>query len=96
MTKEHKPKMAPQKDAPPGLEQDSLGNPIPFEERTEDDKEKVIENLAGKMHGGASIKNPEGEAENPAPMPKADQRPSSGKPYPHDPEGQQGSTPKRL
>ena len=32
-------KMAPQPSAPPGLEQDTLGNAIPFEQRTEDDQE---------------------------------------------------------
>jgi hypothetical protein len=35
-----KAKMAPQPSAPPGLEQDSEGNAIPFEQRTEDDQEK--------------------------------------------------------
>lgn len=34
-----KAKMAPQPSAPPGLEQDALGNPIPFEQRTEDDQD---------------------------------------------------------
>lgn len=38
------------------------------------------------------IKNPENEAENPAPMPKADQGKAAPRPKPHDPEGQQGST----
>jgi hypothetical protein len=37
------------------------------------------------------IKNPENEAENPAPMPKADQGKAEPRPKP-DPEGQQGST----
>ena len=67
----HKAKMAPHADAPPGLEQDQLGNPIPFEDRTEEDKEKTQESLADKMHEDASVKNPEHETENPAPMPKA-------------------------
>ena len=35
-----KAKMAPQPSAPPGLEQDSKGNTIPFEQRTKDDQEK--------------------------------------------------------
>jgi len=34
-----KAKMAPQPSAAPGLEQDQLGNAIPFEQRTEDDQE---------------------------------------------------------
>jgi hypothetical protein len=38
------------------------------------------------------IKNPENEAENPAPMPRADQGQAKPRPKPHDPEGQQGST----
>lgn len=36
-----KAKMAPQPSAPPGLEQDARGNAIPFEQRTEEDKEKA-------------------------------------------------------
>ena len=36
-----KAKMAPQPSAPPGLEQDQHGNAIPFEQRTEEDQEKV-------------------------------------------------------
>jgi len=36
-----KPKMASQPSASPGLEQDSHGNAIPFEQRTEEDKEKA-------------------------------------------------------
>lgn len=38
-----------------------------------------------------SIKNPENEAENPAPMPKADQGAARPADKPRDPEGQQGS-----
>jgi len=34
-----KAKMAPQPSAPPGLEQDALGNAIPFEQRTPEDQE---------------------------------------------------------
>lgn len=36
-----KPRMAPNPGAPPGLEQDGKGNPIPFEKRTEEDQEKL-------------------------------------------------------
>jgi hypothetical protein len=39
-------KMAPQPSAPPGLEQDSHGNAIPFEERTPEDQEKAHANRA--------------------------------------------------
>ena len=34
-----KAKMSPQPSAPPGLEQDALGNDIPFEQRTQDDQD---------------------------------------------------------
>ena len=34
-----KAKMSPQPSAPPGLEQDALGNAIPFEQRTPEDQE---------------------------------------------------------
>ena len=40
---------------------------------------------------GQGIKNPENEAEKPAPMPKADQGAARPAEKPHDPEGQQGS-----
>jgi hypothetical protein len=36
-----KAKMAPQPSARPGLEQDSKGAAIPFDQRTEEDKEKA-------------------------------------------------------
>ena len=36
---EPKPRMAPLKEAPPGLEQDGCGNVIPFEQRTKEDQE---------------------------------------------------------
>ena len=36
-----KPRMAPQKDAPPGLEQDGCGRVIPLEQRTKEDQEKA-------------------------------------------------------
>jgi hypothetical protein len=43
-----KAKMAPQPSAPPGLEQDALGNAIPFEQRTEEDQELARGGAAGK------------------------------------------------
>ncbi len=52
-----KPRMAPQPEAPPGLEQDGKGNPIPFDKRTEEDKAKVREAIAdaiGPGGGGAA------------------------------------------
>jgi hypothetical protein len=36
-----KKKMAPRQDAPPGLEQDSQGNTIPLDRRTQDDQDKA-------------------------------------------------------
>jgi hypothetical protein len=36
-----KPRMAPRKDAPPGLEQDGCGRTIPVDQRTEEDQEKA-------------------------------------------------------
>jgi hypothetical protein len=48
--KPHRAKMAPLKEAPPGLETDGQGDIIPFEERTRDDQEKVRAAVADKMH----------------------------------------------
>jgi hypothetical protein len=36
-----KSRMAPRRDAPPGLEQDGHGNTIPVDQRTQDDREKA-------------------------------------------------------
>ena len=36
-----KARMAPRRDAPPGLEQDARGNTIPIDKRTADDQEKA-------------------------------------------------------
>lgn len=47
----HKPKMTTGSDTPPGLELDEHGNPIPFEKRTEAEKEKVRAAIAAAMHG---------------------------------------------
>jgi hypothetical protein len=78
---EHKTKMHPRADAPAGLETDGTGNVIPLAERTPDDQLKA----------SASVKNPEQQAEHPAPMPTARQG-EGGPPRPHDPEGRQGAT----
>jgi len=37
----HKSRMAPLKDAPPGLEQDGKGDVIPLDRRTAEDREKA-------------------------------------------------------
>lgn len=46
----HKPKMSVKHDTPPGLELDEHGNPIPFDKRTEGDKEKVRTHIADMLH----------------------------------------------
>ena len=43
-----KAKMAPLPEAPPGLEQDSHGNPIPLSQRTKENQEKA---LTGRKDG---------------------------------------------
>ena len=73
-------KMQPKPGSPPGIELDGHGNVIPLAERTPDDQEKAA---------GGSVKNPNREAENPAPMPR-DQQGVGGRGVDHDPEGQQG------
>jgi hypothetical protein len=90
----HDTRMAPAADAPAGLELDGEGNLIPFDRRTEDDKQKVRDAVAASLHQdtAGSTKNPEHEAENPAPMPQADQGKAVPRSKAHDPEGQQGST----
>jgi hypothetical protein len=57
--------MAPHPDAPAGLEQDSKGKPIPFDKRTEEDKEKVRQAVAdgiGHDSGDPNISNDGGAA----------------------------------
>ena len=61
---DHKPKMAPRADSPPGLETDGQGNIIPLGQRTAEDQAKAT---------GQSVKNPEREAQDPAPMPRDQQ-----------------------
>ena len=80
-------KMRPRADAPPGLELDGHGNPIPLEKRTPEDQEKA--RAASTM----SVKNPEQEAQNPAPMPRAQQG-QGGSPPDSDPQGHQGGIPR--
>ncbi|HEY4275238.1 MAG TPA: hypothetical protein VGM68_07125 [Rhizomicrobium sp.] len=91
MTEHPKPKMAVPPQTPPGLEVDEHGHPIPFDKRTEGDKEKVRAHIAAELHG--SVKNPEGEAQTPSPVPR--ELPGTAKPHPKDPEGQQGGSPNR-
>jgi hypothetical protein len=80
MADDHKARMQPKSSAPPGLETDGEGNIIPFDRRTPEDQMKAA---------GRSLKNPEHEAENPAPMQK-DQQGQGGTPRQEDPAGQQG------
>jgi hypothetical protein len=91
MSNEHKTKMAPNSDAPAGLEFDSKGNAIPFAKRPKNDQQKTTERLTNVMRD-ASIKDPEQEAEHPAPMPKDQQGKGAAKSHHHDLEGQQGGT----
>ncbi|MBV9550601.1 MAG: hypothetical protein JO256_13115 [Alphaproteobacteria bacterium] len=80
MSEEHKAKMQPRAEAPPGLETDGQGNVIPLDRRTAEDQIKAA---------GRSLKNPEHEAENPAPMPR-EQQAQGGTPRQDDLAGQQG------
>ncbi len=48
---DHKAKMKPRHDSPPGLETDGQANIIPLEQRTPDDQEKSIAGLQDAMHG---------------------------------------------
>jgi hypothetical protein len=82
---EHKAKMQPRADAPPGLETDGKGNVIPLDQRTPEDQAKAV----GQGLTDQSVKNPENEAEDPAPMPR-DQQGQGGTPKKNDPAGQQG------
>lgn len=59
-------KMRPNKGTPPGMETDGHGNVIPLAQRTKEDRDAA--RAAGEKDG--SIKIPEHEAENPAPMPR--------------------------
>ena len=79
-------KMRPAPGAPPGIELDGKGNVIPLEQRTKGDQEK-----ARKAAAQGSIKDPEQEAEHPAPMPRSQQG-QGGAPVDNDPKGQQGAT----
>jgi len=80
MADDHKTKMQPRSDAPPGLETDGHGNVIPFEKRTKEDQAKAA---------GRSVKDPEHQAQTPSPMPR-DQQGQGGTPRQDDPAGQQG------
>jgi hypothetical protein len=80
MADDHKTKMQPRADAPPGLETDGEGNVIPLDHRTPEDQAKAA---------SRSLKNPEHEAENPAAMPR-EQQGQGGTPRQNDPAGQQG------
>jgi hypothetical protein len=68
MTKTPEPvahgKMRP--NSPPGMKTDGKGNVIALAERTPEDREAALA-------AGGSVKNPEQEAEHPAPMPRDQQ-----------------------
>jgi len=80
MPDDHKARMQPRADAPPGLETDGEGNVIPFSQRTRDDQQAAT---------SRSVKDPEKEAKAPASMPP-EQQGQGGTPRPDDPAGQQG------
>jgi hypothetical protein len=80
MPDDHKTKVQPRADAPPGLETDGNADVIPLHRRTPEDQAKAA---------SRSLKDPEHEAENPAPMPR-DQQGQGGTPRQDDPAGQQG------
>jgi hypothetical protein len=82
MPDNHKDKMKPRADSPPGLETDGKGNVIPLAQRTKEDQEKAA---------AGSLKNPEGEAKNPSAMPR-EQQSKGGSSHHGDPAGQQGGT----
>jgi hypothetical protein len=87
MSDDHKAKMAPRADSPPGLETDGHGNVIPLEQRTQEDQDKA----RGAAAYDGTGKNPENQAGDPAPMPRATQG-QGGKPVDRDLAGQQGGT----
>jgi hypothetical protein len=80
---EHRAKMQPRAEAPEGLETDGQGNVIPLDQRLPEDQAKAV---------GQGLKNPDHEAENPAPMPQGTRRGSPVRPANDDPAGQQGGT----
>jgi hypothetical protein len=82
MPDNHKDKMKPRADSPPGLETDGKGNVIPLDKRTKEDQEKAK---------GGSVKNPEGDAKAPSSMPRTQQG-EGGSSHHGDPAGNQGGT----
>lgn len=91
MSEDHKARMAPRADAPPGIETDGHGNVIPLARRTEEDQAKARRD--GEYKGAG--KNPEHEAQEPAPMPRDQQGQGAHHgtgPLNRDPAGQQGGT----
>jgi len=59
---------------------------------TVDEKAGSQAHTISHENDATSIKNPENEAEKPAPMTKSDQGKAEPRPKPQDPQGQQGST----
>lgn len=65
-----KARMAVPRGTLPGTEVDAKGHYIPLQERTEDDQAKVRDLIADALRpDDASDKNPNGEFQNPAPIP---------------------------
>ena len=85
---EHKAKMQPRAEAPPGLETDGKGNVIPLDQRLPEDQAKAV----GQGLADQSVKNPDHEAENPASMPQGARRGSPLREANDDSAGQQGGT----
>ena len=85
---EHRAKMQPRADAPEGLETDGKGNVIPLDQRLPEDQVKAVgQGLEDQSLEG--VKNPDHEAETPAPMPNGATG-SPRRPANDDPAGQQG------
>ena len=85
---EHRARMKPRAEAPEGLETDGEGNVIPLDDRLPEDQAKAV----GQGLEDHSVKNPDGEAENPASMPDGAKRGSLLRPLNDDPAGQQAGT----
>lgn len=53
-------RMAPLSNAPAGLEQDACGNPIPFDQRTKDDRDKIQKAISTALHQESDPTNGDG------------------------------------
>lgn len=89
MSEHKKAKMAVPRDTLPGTETDGQGNFIPLKDRTQEDQAKVAGVIARAVApDDTGAKNPEGELQNPAPIP--DGQRSGGPKERGDLQGQQG------